>query len=165
MITKSTSLLFIALASAFAALSSPLAAAAPRNQACRLRSGFQSPVAARVLHRFGPRLDPILGRVMAHFSQTYATHSDQTVYVPATGRVVSMQLGEDQSWVTIAHPGAYVVQYYHLVEIGVDKGEMVRKGFYLGATTDEPFSIRVWHNGSLVDPQSWLCSPPPTSGR
>lgn len=131
--------------------------------ACQERPSLAPPIAGggfKVVFPFGPRLNPLSGRVGFHAGVDLTASSPATVAAMLDGRVVGLH-PDPAGGVTIVlrHCGGWTSEYRHVVAPLVAPGTAVRRGESLanvrkpneaGRRTRIHVSLRL--NGSPVDP-------------
>mgnify|MGYP001553161615 CR=1 FL=1 len=112
---------------------------------------------------FGPRVDPIDGRMATHRGIDFAGRLGDPVLAVAAGIVTfSGRRPGFGRLVEITHGNGYVTRYAHCDELKVELGEMVRKGDAVatignsGRSTGPHVHFEVLRNGRQVDPTRFV---------
>ncbi len=108
---------------------------------------------------FGPREDPVSGRVRFHTGVDLGAHRGTLVTSAAAGRVIhASYAGGYGLMVVVQHTGGYQTVYAHLskalVELGgtVDQGSPVGQVGSSGRSTGPHLHFEVRHGGQPIDP-------------
>lgn len=131
--------------------------------ACEERPSLARPIAGggfKVDSPFGPRLNPLSGRVVFHAGVDLATSPPASVVAMLAGRVAGLH-PDPAGGVTIVlrHCGGWTSEYRHVVDPVVAPGAAVRRGESL-ANVGKPneagrrarIHVGLRLNGSPVDP-------------
>lgn len=112
---------------------------------------------------FGPRVDPIHGRLAVHKGIDFAGREGDPVLAVAAGIVTfaGRRAGFGRL-VEITHGNGYVTRYAHCKDVEVGVGEMVRKGDPVatignsGRSTGPHVHFEVLRNGRQIDPTRFV---------
>jgi murein DD-endopeptidase MepM/ murein hydrolase activator NlpD len=113
--------------------------------------------------RFGTRNDPFTGRRAFHKGIDFAGRAGADVVVVASGVVTwsGDRYGYGQM-VEVNHGNGYVTRYAHnagnLVQVGdtVKRGDVIAQMGETGRATGPNLHFEVLHNGSAVDPLTYI---------
>ncbi len=118
---------------------------------------------AAITSRYGPRLDPFLGKPAMHTGIDFRAPSGYPARATADGTVVSAGYnGGYGNMVEIDHGNGITTRYGHLSKIDVQVGQVVSKGTVVGHTGSTGrstgphlhYEIRV--DGSAIDPMGYI---------
>lgn len=112
---------------------------------------------------YGPRVDPIHGRLAVHKGIDFAGREGDPVLAVAAGIVTfaGRRAGFGRL-VEVTHGNGYVTRYAHCNELRVEVGQMVRKGDTVGTignsgrSTGPHVHFEVLRNGRQVDPTRFV---------
>lgn len=112
---------------------------------------------------FGQRMDPFSGEEAFHKGIDFAAEAGADVLAVAAGIVTWAGAKEGYgNLVEITHPNGYVTRYGHNASVRVAVGDTVERGQVLaavgstGRSTGPHVHYEVLHNGSVIDPSSFV---------
>ena len=126
-----------------------------------LGPGFVVPVAGTKTSGFGPRMHPVLGRIINHNGVDWGAPTGTPVHATAGGRVARANRADSYgNIVYIDHPGGVQSRYAHLDKFasGLKEGQSVEAGQLIGfvgttgRSTGPHLHFEIIMNGTPVDP-------------
>jgi murein DD-endopeptidase MepM/ murein hydrolase activator NlpD len=145
--------------------SDALAAIVNQRTPTRLWSGaFRQPVYNKITEFFGTRRSYNGGPVGAcgHEGADFSMKLGEPIYSAARGRVVFAALTQVRGNLVVVDHGLGVFSgYYHMSELSVKVGQMVKPGDLIGKAGSTGLSTgphlhwSLWVNGEYVDPMEW----------
>ncbi|MEM6666481.1 MAG: M23 family metallopeptidase [Pseudomonadota bacterium] len=118
---------------------------------------------ARMSSRFGPRIDPFLGRRAFHSGLDFAAPRGTRLSAPAAGRIIRAgRMGGYGRTVEIDHGNGITTRYAHMNRISVKRGQRVSPGQKIGTvgstgrSTGPHLHYEVRIDGKAVDPMRFV---------
>lgn len=117
----------------------------------------------RISSSFGRRTDPISGRTAYHEGVDFACNVGNPVYATADGVVEMVQIesyGYGKNLI-IDHGFGYRTRYAHMDKIDVKKGDVIKRGKYIGTSgnsgksTGPHLHYEVMYRGAHVNPYNY----------
>jgi murein DD-endopeptidase MepM/ murein hydrolase activator NlpD len=112
---------------------------------------------------FGWRIDPLTGQRAMHTGLDFPAEVGTPILAAAGGMVVTQEFHPAYgNMIEIDHGNELITRYAHASRVMVKKGDIVRRGQPIaevgvtGRTTGPHLHFEVWHNGVVLNPQSFL---------
>lgn len=128
-----------------------------------LSFSYATPVAGYKSSGFGFRLHPIENEVKFHFGTDFAASTGTEITAFAAGTVIAAEEIESYGkYVMIDHGNGYVTLYAHCSEIGVESGESITQGQYIGRVgetgqaTGPHLHFELMHQGIYLNPEYYI---------
>ena len=125
--------------------------------------GLQMYVRGPIRSRFGPRIDPINGRLRMHTGIDIAAPAGTPIGAAAAGKVIFAGLNHGYgNMVIIEHPDGTLTRYGHAEKLLVKEGDEVASGEVIalvgstGHSTGPHLHFEVKKNGEFVNPLTVL---------